>query len=109
LEHKICPDDSAPRRIGQETLVRGQILQVREVYRVEAEIVCANRGVRETRTVEITARDTPFSFTLTFRPETVVFDPEYKILRWTEELSINIQERALLSDEYVGELLPYCG
>ena len=52
---------------------------------------------------------TPAAGTGTFRPETVLFDPEYKILRWTEEFSINIQERALFSDEYVGELLPYCG
>jgi len=43
---------------GGNWLVRGQTLQVREVYRVEAEIVCANGGARETRTVEITARDT---------------------------------------------------
>jgi len=35
----------------------------------------------------------------------LMFDPEYNILSWTEEFSINIQERDLPSDEDAGDLL----
>ena len=65
--------------------VKGRIRQTREVYRVAAEVVFVGPGVRETKTVEIAAAETGFSFVLPFKPEDVLFDPAYKILRWTEE------------------------
>jgi len=37
------------------------------------------------RTVEINARETKFSFLLPFKPHSVHFDPDYKILRWSEQ------------------------
>jgi aminopeptidase N len=69
----------------QNYQVTGVINQVREVYRVNAEIVFVNGSKHETRNVEISGMKTPFSFVLPFRPDTVLFDPDYKILRWTEE------------------------
>ncbi|MCJ7588029.1 MAG: hypothetical protein MUQ00_09050 [Candidatus Aminicenantes bacterium] len=66
-------------------VVEGRIRQVRDVYRVAAEIVFVKDGARETRVVEIGGEETVFSFVLSFRPDAVLFDPDYKILRWTDE------------------------
>jgi hypothetical protein len=65
--------------------VKGRIRQIRDVYRVTAEIAFAGGGTRDTKTVEISAKDTDFSFLLPFKPDEALFDPDYKILRWTEE------------------------
>jgi hypothetical protein len=66
-------------------VVRGTISQLRDVYRVKAEIVAANRSFRDSKTIEIRSRETPFAFLLPFKPLSVRFDPDYKILRWSEQ------------------------
>jgi len=71
--------------IGKSYQIKGMVDQIREVYRVNAEIVLVNGEKRETRTVPIKSRKTPFSINLPFKPDTVLFDPDYKILRWAEE------------------------
>ena len=45
-------------------------------------------AARETRVIEIGAEETAFFFVLPFKPDAVLFDPDYKILRWTEEFKI---------------------
>jgi aminopeptidase N len=77
-----CTIKPQSRRIW---LVRGTITQLRDVYRVKAEIAAFRGPIRETRHIGINARETPFSFLLSFRPLAVRFDPDYKILRWTKE------------------------
>ncbi len=74
---------AAPHGAGWE--VKGRIRQTRDAYRVAAEVAFAAPGTRETRVVEIAAESTDFSFLLPFRPVEVLFDPDYRILRWTEE------------------------
>jgi aminopeptidase N len=64
-------------------LVQVMITQLRDVYRVKAEIAFTKGAFRETRDIEINARTTTFSFLLPFKPDSVRFDPDYKILRWT--------------------------
>jgi aminopeptidase N len=71
-------------RVG-DWLVTGRVTQLREVYRVRAEIAFGAGSAREVRTVDCSGRETEFSFILPFNPQTVLFDPDYKILRWTEE------------------------
>jgi len=73
---------------GEAWAVKGRIRQVRDVYRVSAEVVFVKNGVRETKVVEIGEKKTEFSFVLPFKPETVLFDPDYRILRWTDEFKI---------------------
>lgn len=74
---------AAPRGAGWE--VKGRIRQTRDVYRVAAEVAFVASGAREIRVVEFAAESTDFSFLLPFQPVEVLFDPDYRILRWTEE------------------------
>lgn len=78
----------AAKAQGADWVVKGRIRQIRDVYRAAAEIAFVKDGVRETRIVEIGAEETGFSFVLPFKPDTVLFDPDYKILRWTDEFKI---------------------
>lgn len=73
---------------GAGWVVKGRINQVRDVYRVAAEVIFVAGDARETRVVEIGVEETGFSFVLPFKPDSVLFDPDYKILRWTEEFNI---------------------
>jgi aminopeptidase N len=66
-------------------LVQVMVSQLRDVYRVRAEIAFKRGLFREIRTIEITAKETKFSFLLPFRPQSVSFDPDYKILRWSDQ------------------------
>jgi hypothetical protein len=66
-------------------LVQVQVTQLRDVYRVKAEIAFNKGAFRETRAIEINGRKTKFSFLLPFRPQNVLFDPDYKILRWSDQ------------------------
>ncbi|MCX6555968.1 MAG: hypothetical protein NTW95_00815, partial [Candidatus Aminicenantes bacterium] len=66
-------------------LVQVMITQLRDVYRVKAEIAFYKNSAREIRDVEINGRATTFSFLLPFKPQSVRFDPDYKILRWSEQ------------------------
>jgi hypothetical protein len=66
-------------------LVTGRVTQLREAYRVSAEIVFCAGAAREVRTLDCSGKETDFSFMLPFAPQTVLFDPDYKILRWTDE------------------------
>jgi len=70
-------------------LARGMITQLRDVYRVKAEIVFFKGTFRETREIEINARETTFTFILPYKPQAVRFDPDYKILRWSKEFNFN--------------------
>jgi aminopeptidase N len=70
---------------GADWMVKGKIRQIREIYRVAAEVVFLKDGARETRIIEIGTEETGFSFVLPFKPDEVIFDPDYKILRWTDE------------------------
>jgi len=70
---------------GEQWEVKGSIRQLRDVYRVTAEIAFVNGASREVHRVDITERETPFSVVLPFKPDAVLFDPDYKILRWTDE------------------------
>jgi len=61
----------------------GAVTQVGERYDLSVEIVLAAPGWRETRTLALDGASTSFSFRTERKPEWVVLDPDYKILRWT--------------------------
>jgi aminopeptidase N len=73
---------------GAGWAVKVRIRQVCDVYRTAAEIVFVKDGARETKIVEIGAEETGFSFILPYKPDAVLFDPDYKILRWIDEFKI---------------------
>jgi aminopeptidase N len=62
------------------------VTQLREVYRVKAEIAFQKGAFREIRQVEIDGRESSFSFLVPFKPQAVLFDPDYHILRWSEQI-----------------------
>jgi len=70
---------------GERWKVSGRIRQVRDAYRVVAEIGFVKGALRETKVIEIAAPETDYSFVLPFKPDAVLFDPDYRILRWIEE------------------------
>jgi hypothetical protein len=70
---------------GANWEVKGRIRQVRDVYRVAAEIAFVKDGAGDTKVIELGMKETDFSFVLPFKPDSVLFDPDYKILRWTDE------------------------
>ncbi len=78
LEFKVTPD-------GEAFSVTGKITQLRELYSVNAEVVLVFGDERLIKKVLVTENVTNFTFVAPNKPTAVVFDPNYKILRWTEE------------------------
>ncbi|HEX7077102.1 MAG TPA: M1 family aminopeptidase [Candidatus Eisenbacteria bacterium] len=70
---------------GPGYVVRGRIAQLRRPYQVSAEVVAVlSKGARVER-IPVAGRETPFAFRLPERPRAVLFDPDYRILRWTSD------------------------
>jgi tetratricopeptide (TPR) repeat protein/ketosteroid isomerase-like protein len=67
--------------------VRGTIRQLRETYDVEAEVVAALENGPVVKKIPVAGRETPFAFTVSSGPAAVLFDPDYKLLRWTDEFT----------------------
>jgi len=69
--------------------VRGVVSQSGEPYALRVEVAALRGETSEDRSerheIEITKEETPFSFRVSALPDTVVLDPRYKILRWTDE------------------------
>ncbi len=75
----------APAGSGQFE-IKGSVTQTGEPYRVRAEIAFVRAGkAPRIETLPIQERETSFRFTTDARPDTVLFDPAYKLLRWTPE------------------------
>ena len=91
---------------GGRSVVRGRITQLRDLYEVEAEVVAVLAGGEHVERVRVAQRETPFSFTLAEAPRAVLFDPDYRILRWTgdvENREVVQQCRQLAGQGRVGE------
>ena len=72
---------------GGRFVVRGTVTQLRDLYDVEAELVAVLPGSTHVEKVRLTQRETPFSFALAESPGAVLFDPDYRILRWTSDIA----------------------
>ncbi len=97
MDRTGAPDltlDWTTRSQGRGFVVSGTISQKGTPYDLVAEVALAYPGRHDTRTVTVSGPSTPFSFPTEEKPEWVVLDPEYKILRWTPAL----QNARLLSD-----------
>ncbi|MBN1552244.1 tetratricopeptide repeat protein [bacterium] len=65
-------------------LTQCQIRQSRDVYRVRADILVQGEEEQDHLSFWITEKEMSFQFETPFEPCNVIFDPEYKILRWTD-------------------------
>ncbi|CAN5541975.1 hypothetical protein BH20ACI3_BH20ACI3_33330 [soil metagenome] len=64
----------------------GVITQTSPYYQAELEIeVKNNQGNRFVRVVRVRGAETPFSVPMGFHVESVILDPHYLVLRWTQE------------------------
>ncbi|MTI41415.1 M1 family aminopeptidase [Fulvivirga lutimaris] len=68
-------------------LVEGRVNQLREVFKVNAEIVLSNDLNTITKKLDIEESTTSFSFLIDFEPKLVQFDPHHKILRWSDKVN----------------------
>ncbi|MFB3907349.1 MAG: M1 family aminopeptidase [Candidatus Eisenbacteria bacterium] len=66
-------------------IVRGAVKQAGTVFPVDAEIAIVRGNEARFERVRVDAAETPFSIRVEEKPDTVVFDPRLKILRWTQE------------------------
>jgi hypothetical protein len=109
LDWTVKPD-------GKGFVVSGTISQQGAPYDLRAEVALAYPGRHDTRTVTVSGASTPFSFPTEQKPEWVVLDPEYKILRWTPALrnarlladGIGLSSMGR-SEEAIGKLSDYVG
>jgi tetratricopeptide (TPR) repeat protein len=67
--------------------VTGTISQTGDLYELDVDVVLTSDGKRVRHRVPVAAAaTTTFTLPSDFRPERIVLDPEYKVLRWTPEL-----------------------
>jgi tetratricopeptide (TPR) repeat protein len=71
------------RRATKGFVTSGTVEQIGDAYDVSVEISAAAAGRKETKVVAVSGRSTDFSLVTAFEPESVVLDPQYKVLRWT--------------------------
>jgi hypothetical protein len=65
--------------------VAGKIVQAGEPYAVKAEIVLAGAGTSpRIESIAVSGSETPFRIHVDRKPDAVLFDPDYKIFRWTD-------------------------
>lgn len=70
---------------GGRFTVRGWVTQLRDTYQADAEIVAVLGNRVQVERIPVSERDTPFAFTVPEKPRAVLFDPDYRILRWTDD------------------------
>ena len=83
LEYVVTPT------MGGRYEVAGRVKQVGEVYRVRLEVVAARAGqAAKTEILDSRGAETPFRFVTDARPDSLLLDPAYKILRWTDDFRL---------------------
>jgi hypothetical protein len=87
LDWRATPSDGA-------FLVSGTLTQKGEPYTVTVDIALLYPGRHELRSLSVASAGTPFSLRMDKRPDAVLLDPEYRVLRWTE----GFRHAALLGD-----------
>ncbi len=78
LSYKLTPR-------GEATQVQGSVVQDSTPYTVDAELGIRTQDSSETRTIEVSGPKTNFSFEVAGLVDTVIFDPDYKIFRYTPQ------------------------
>lgn len=87
-----------------EFQVTGTIDQLRNIYKLNAEIDFVNDSKKTTKVIAIDAKQNHFSYRLKHKPTSVILDPDRKILRWSSETmhlpEINQGVNYYFSDEF---------
>lgn len=81
MQHSVTKTDEG------RFLVKGLINQLRDVFKVNAEIVFSDNLNITKKIVEIDEDKESFSFLIDFEPKSVMFDPHHKILRWSKKVN----------------------
>ncbi len=71
--------------------VSGTVRQDRDLFRMPVEISVISGDSEETRTVELAGKSTSFDISTFSMPEKIILDPNYKLLRDSEELQTSVQ------------------
>ena len=66
--------------------VQGEVRQGDSTFGAVLEIEARGAGRNAVRYVTVRGRTSPFAWTLPFEADTVVLDPHYRVLRWTEAI-----------------------
>lgn len=66
--------------------VSGLIRQKQVKFRMPVEIVAMSRERKYTHKVLVKHQKNPFHYKVSFKPDTVLLDPEFKVLRWDEDI-----------------------
>ncbi len=81
-----APDFAMSYQLGGDkgnTIVKGTITQKGDVYEDDAEVAVYTGKSRELHEMSIADRQTQFEFTVGGTVDSVIFDPDYKIFRYT--------------------------
>ena len=82
LRYEVAP-------AGQAYEVSGVVSQAGEPYAVRVDIAALRRDCAPdsavVHAIEVSGPETPFSFEVAAKPDTVILDQRYKLFRWTEE------------------------
>ncbi len=68
--------------------VEGKIIQKRIKFRMPVEVVALKGERKFAHRMIVEDEENPFRFELSFRPELVLLDPEFKVLRWDDDIKI---------------------
>lgn len=68
--------------------VSGLIRQKSVEFRMPIEIVVIHKYKKYIHKVLVQDRENPFQFEVDFKPDTVLLDPEYKVLRWDDDIRV---------------------
>ncbi len=82
LSYHIEPKESGKYKVS------GFIKQKSEVFRMPVEIVAINKDKEYTHKALAENRENPFQFEVDFKPDKVLLDPEYKVLRWDDDIRV---------------------
>ena len=83
--------------------VSGSVKQLRELFKVTAEIEIVRDDSRDIYKLDIDGKETDFSYIIDYNPKAVVFDGDYKILRWTEDFKNLYKLRTGIEQTFIGK------
>ena len=80
---------------GSQFIITGQIDQMGDFFRVRSEIGTLRNGNWETYPVDVVENPQSFELAVPEKPDQVVFDPFYRILRWRPELKLTPELKSI--------------
>lgn len=86
FNRKSAPEFKMDYTISKESgkyRIQGTIEQLREIYQLDAELAIKYKDNTNIEKIAITGKTTSFNFLVDHKPVKLLFDPDYKILRWT--------------------------